>query len=114
MGDLAALTPDRCGAFKTPGGGGLSKQEARRRSNNAGQMFRFVHEMNSGHLVAYPSKRDRQVSDSAAHEKALSHSTPPKNPITRICAQWLCTVPRTKFSQGALYAKIGSALAFIS
>ena len=29
-------------------------------SNNAGQLFRFVHEMKSGDLVIYRSKRDRQ------------------------------------------------------
>jgi restriction system protein len=28
---------------------------------NAGQLFRFVHEMKSGDVVAYTSRRDRQI-----------------------------------------------------
>lgn len=79
--------------------------------NNAGQLFRFVHEMAVGDVAVYPSKRDRQVHlgrvegpyrYDSSHETAYPHLRPVK---------WLRALPRTHFSQGALY-EIGSAMSF--
>lgn len=76
---------------------------------SAGQLYRFVHEMKTGDLVAYPSKRERQihigrVSGDYFHDEDGSPGYPHRRPVT-----WMKTVPRTFFSQGALY-EIGSAL----
>ena len=76
---------------------------------SAGQLFRFAHEMKTGDLVAYPSKRERQIhigrvnSDYFYEEDAVS-GYPHRRSVS-----WIKSVPRTYFSQGALY-EIGSAL----
>ena len=76
---------------------------------NAGQLFRFVHEMKRGDFVAYPSKRDRQihlgrVEGDYRYDPASESSYPHQHPV-----KWLRDVPRTRFSQGALY-EIGAAM----
>src|SRR2546426_5555602 len=60
MADLAALKPDR-DAFKTRLVEVYPEKKPGAIPNNAGQLFRFVHEMKPGDIIVYPSKRDRQV-----------------------------------------------------
>lgn len=107
VGDLSSLLPDQ-EAFKArvadayPERGGAIPVWA-------GVLRRFVHEMQQGDFVVYPSKRDRQVHigrvdgpyrhDPSAHSH-YANSRPVK---------WLRAVPRTDFTQGALY-EIGSAV----
>jgi len=75
----------------------------------AGVVFRFLHEMKKGDLVVVPAKRDRQIyigkivgdyeyvpGDAAGH-------------VNQRKVEWLKHLPRTAFSQGALY-EIGSAV----
>src|SRR4051794_25541024 len=59
MGDLAGLK-DR-DAFKAKHSGTYAGAKPGAVANQAGQLFRFVHEMKPGDVVAYPSKRDRQI-----------------------------------------------------
>lgn len=74
----------------------------------AGQLFRFVHEVQKGDLVAYPSKMDRKIHIGEI-EGDYTHATrKAKYPHLRT-VKWLKSLPRTKFSQGALY-EIGSAM----
>ena len=77
--------------------------------NNAGQLFRFVVEMKVGDLVVYPSKHDRQV-HLGRIEGGYQYNpkTEPRFPHQR-AVKWLREVPRTHFTQGALY-EIGSAM----
>lgn len=75
----------------------------------SGVSYRFVHEMKPGDLVVYPSKSDRQVNigriaGDYVHDVSQEPSYPQRRSVT-----WLKSVPRTRFSQGALY-EIGSAL----
>lgn len=75
----------------------------------AGQLFRFVHEMKIGDIVAYSSKQDRtihigRVSGPAVYDPAVHPRYTTQRPV-----EWLRALPRTTFSQGALY-EIGSAL----
>ena len=60
MGDLSALKPDR-DAFKARVASVYPEAKPGAIPNNAGQLFRFVHEMKLGDFVVYPSKRDRQI-----------------------------------------------------
>src|SRR6266540_1151725 len=78
---------------------------------NAGQLFRFVHELKVGDIIVYPSKHDRQIyigrteggyRYDPSYEKGYPHLRPVK---------WLKSLPRTDFTQGALY-EIGSAMSF--
>jgi restriction system protein len=79
--------------------------------NYAGQLLRFVHEMQVGDLVLYPSKRDRmvhfgRVTGGYIYDSHSSPHYPNRRPV-----QWLKAVPRTQFNQGALY-ELGSAMSF--
>jgi len=76
---------------------------------HAGQLYRFISEIQVGDLVAYPSKIDRQihigrVTGSHRYDPALDADYPNIRKV-----EWLGKFPRTRFSQGALY-EIGSAL----
>ena len=79
--------------------------------NNAGQLFRFKHEMKVGDYAIYPSKRDRlvhigRVTGEYRYDPQFSSGYPHVREVN-----WLHHVPRTSFNQGALYA-IGSAMSF--
>ena len=78
----------------------------------AGMLYRFCHEVQSGDYVVYPSKSDRMINIGEitgdyefvpdAHEYVQQRNV-----------KWLKHIPRTFFSQGALY-EIGSALSFFA
>jgi restriction system protein len=76
---------------------------------SAGQPFRFVHEMKVGDLVVFPSKVDRKVhlgrvTGGYAYSPAAEPEYPNRRPV-----EWLKSLPRTAFTQGALY-EVGSAM----
>lgn len=77
--------------------------------NYAGQLFRFAQEIKPGDWVVYPSKADRMV---YLGEVTGAYRYDPKTdfgyPNVR-SVKWLKSLPRTHFSQGALY-EIGSAM----
>jgi restriction system protein len=106
--DLSKLPPTR-EAFKKYYSEGYPDASGGTIPTSAGQLFRFVNEMKSGDLVAYPSKRERaihigRVTGDYFFEIAEMPGYPHRRPV-----EWLKIVPRTQFSQGALY-EIGSAL----
>ncbi len=108
MGDLAALRPER-DAFKARVAEVYPEKKPGAIPNNAGQLFRFVHEMKPGDIVVYPSKRDRQVHlGQVEGGYTYDPKTEPGYPNVR-AVKWLQSAPRTQFSQGALY-EIGSAM----
>jgi restriction system protein len=108
MGDLASLKHDR-EAFKARVAEVYPEKKPGAIPNNAGQLFRFVHEIKIGDIVVYPSKRDREVHLGRVEgHYTYDPKTEPGYPHVR-AVKWLRNVPRTKFSQGALY-EIGSAM----
>lgn len=110
IGDLSKIAPDR-EAFKLAVAKSYPDAKPGAMPNNAGQLYRFVHEMKVGDLIAYPSKRDRQI-HLGQIEGNYKYDTEiePRYPHIRE-VKWLREVPRTHFSQGALY-EIGSAMSF--
>jgi len=75
----------------------------------AGMMYRFLHEMQIGDIVVYPSKQDRQVhigkiKGNYEYKPGVEKSYPNMRAV-----EWIKHTPRTSLSQGALY-EIGSAL----
>lgn len=70
-----------------------------------GQLYRFVHEIQVNDIVAYPSKATRTIH---LGKVTGSYTMVPGPYSHRRSVQWLQEVPRTNFSQGALY-EIGSA-----
>lgn len=77
---------------------------------SAGQLFRFAHELKPGDLVVYPSKSDRMVNIGRVEGPYRYDTTVTGYPHVRP-VKWIKTVPRTHFTQGALY-EIGAALSF--
>jgi restriction system protein len=108
MGNLGALEPNR-DAFKVKVAAVYPDYKPGAIPNNAGQLYRFVHEMKPGDIVVYPSKRDRLVhlgiiEGNYRYEPKRNAGYPNNRSV-----KWKHHIPRTKFSQGALY-EIGSAL----
>ncbi|RCX32803.1 restriction endonuclease [Thioalbus denitrificans] len=108
LGDLSGIAPDR-EAFKARVAEVFPDKKPGAIPSIAGQTFRFAHEMKPGDLVVYPSKQDRKVHigriEGGYHfDSKLEPSYPHMRP-----AKWLRAVPRSKFTQGALY-EIGSAM----
>lgn len=108
VGDLSSLKPDR-DSFKARVATTYPGHKPGAIPVDAGQLYRFVHEMQPGDLVAYPSKTDRhiyigQVTGPYSYDAALSPTYPNRRPV-----KWLRDVPRTTFTQGALY-EIGSSM----
>jgi restriction system protein len=106
--DLSKLEASR-EAFKVAVAGAYPDIKPRAIPNNAGQLFRFAHEMKLGDLVIYPSKRDRQIHiGKLTGEYSYNPILEPGYPHLR-AVNWLKALPRTVFTQGALY-EIGSAM----
>jgi restriction system protein len=75
----------------------------------SGQPYRFVYEMKEGDFVLYPSKKDRhihigRVEGPYQYNPGLETGYPNQRAV-----KWLKAMPRTSFTQGALY-EIGSAM----
>jgi restriction system protein len=108
MGDLTPLQPNRetfraklITAYPDTKPGAVPVE--------AGQLFRFVHEMRVGDYVAYPSKHERQIHiGQVTGEYQYNLRPEPGYPHQR-SVKWLRSFPRTRFTQGALY-EIGSAM----
>ena len=108
LGDPGLLPADR-EAFKAKVAETYPEMKPGAIPVSAGQLFRFTHEIKPGDFVVYPSKRDKQihlgrVEGEHRHDPAKEPGYPNQRAVT-----WLQHIPRTKFSQGALY-EIGSAL----
>ena len=108
LGDLSGIPPNR-EAFKSAVAQAFPEDKPGAIPNYAGQLFRFAHEMRKGDIVAYPSKRDRQVHlgriiGDYRYDPSIEEGYPNLRPV-----QWVRAVPRTHFTQGALY-EIGSAM----
>jgi len=108
VGDLGIIKPDR-EAFKAKVVATYPGKKEGAIPNNAGQLYRFVHEMKEGDFVIYPSKADRsihlgKVKGPYQFAPAIDPGYPNLRPV-----EWLKKVPRTALSQGALY-ETGSAM----
>jgi restriction system protein len=78
---------------------------------SAGQLFRFIFEMKVGDIIAYPSQRDKllhigRIDGDYRYNPSADENYPNQRAVT-----WLKEIPRTIFSQAALF-EIGSAMSF--
>lgn len=108
MGDLSKLSADRQG-FKTKLAQCYPNKKPGAIPVDAGQLYRFVYEMKPGDIVAYPSKRDRQIHIGKVTGTYKYDSEIESGYTNLRKVEWLKTMPRTSFTQGALY-EIGSAM----
>jgi restriction system protein len=77
----------------------------------AGQLFRFMHEMKIGDLVLYSSNFDRKVHFAKVTGNYTHHTDKGTTYPHRRAVKWIKDVPRTHFTQGALY-EMGAAMSF--
>lgn len=107
--DLRNIKPPTREGFKEEIAKCYPDSNSRSVGNNAGQLFRFIYEIKTGDIVIYPSKKDRkihigEVTGAYEYNNKLEPGYPHIRPV-----KWLCSYPRTHFTQGALY-EIGSAM----
>lgn len=108
MGDLSKLHADR-DAFKQRYLEAYPNAKKGGIATVSGIPFRFLHEMQVGDLVAYPSKQDKHIHIGRIAGDYRYEPTGEKEYPHRRKVKWLKDVPRLDFTQGALY-EIGSAL----
>lgn len=106
--DLSKLKDNR-EAFKDAVAKAYPDKKPNSIPNNAGQLFRFIHEMKVNDLVIYPSKRKREVHIGKITGEYSYDQTYEKTYPHRRAVKWLKSFQRTNFTQGALY-EIGSAM----
>jgi len=68
----------------------------------AGMLLRFVHVMQAGDIVVYPSKHDRMVNIGRVTGDTSYEAEDPDGYPNRRAVEWLDHFPRTEFSQSAL------------
>jgi restriction system protein len=109
MGDISKINPDR-ESFKQKMLECYPTAKPMVIAINAGELYRFIHEIKSGDIVVYPSKHDKhvhigEITGPYKYDKKISNTYPHIRPVN-----WRNKFPRTHFSQGALY-EIGSLIA---
>ncbi|MBE6029202.1 MAG: restriction endonuclease [Clostridiales bacterium] len=80
-------------------------------STSAGMLYRFRHEIQPNDYVVFPSKVDRKINIGVVEGDYYYEED--GEYVHRRNVKWLKHLPRTFFSQGALY-EVGSALSFFS
>lgn len=81
-------------------------------ANSAGMLYRFVHEMQIGDYIVFPSKIDRKI-NLGVIEGGYYYDSSAVEYTHQRKVKWLKHLQRTVFSQGALY-EVGSALTLFS
>lgn len=81
-------------------------------ATGAGMLLRFLYEVQIGDYVIFPSKIDRKINIGTI-ESDYYYEDADGEYVQRRKVKWLKHLPRTYFSQGALY-EVGSALSFFS
>lgn len=79
-------------------------------ANSAGMLYRFAHEAQMGDYVVFPSKSDRMINIGVIEGDYFYVATAHEY-VQQRKVKWIKHLPRTSFSQGALY-EIGSAMSF--
>lgn len=111
MGDLSSL-PDTREAFKQRYAETYPEATKGSVANGAGMLYRFVHEVQIGDYIVYPSKPDRKINLGVV-ESEYFYCPDAAEYVQQRKVKWLKHIPRTAFSQGALH-EIGSAMSFFS
>lgn len=109
MGDLSKLPNDR-DAFKDRHREVYPEAKRGNTPVAAGMLIRFAYEVAIGDYVVYPSKSDRKINIGVIEGEY--HYVPDRDEYRhQRKVKWLKHLPRTAFSQGALY-ETGSVLSF--
>ena len=79
---------------------------------SVGMLYRFCHEIQKGDYVVYPSKSDRMINIGQVTGD-YEYVADAHEYVQQRAVKWLKHIPRTYFSQGALY-EIGSAMSLFA
>lgn len=107
FGDLSKVTATR-EAFKEHYAKVYPNDKLGAIPTSAGMLYRFIHEINIGDYVIFPSRIDRMVNIGIV-EGEYTYVDSEKEYVQQRKVKWLKHLPRTSFTQGALY-EIGSAM----
>lgn len=107
FGDLSKVTATR-EAFKERYAQIYPNDKPEAIPTSAGMLYRFIHEIKIGDYVVFPSKVDRMVNIGVV-EGEYTYVDSEKEYVQQRKVKWLKHLPRTSFTQGALY-EIGSAM----
>lgn len=111
MGDLSVIEPNR-DAFKKKYAETYVDAKKGSIATGAGMLFRFLHEVKVEDYVVFPSKINREVN--IGQITGDYKYVPEENEyVQQRSVKWLKHLPRTMFSQGALY-EIGAAMSFFT
>jgi restriction system protein len=107
MGDIGKLEDNR-EVFKERYSETYHDDLKKRIAINAGQLYRFVYGMGVGDYVIYTSKNTREIFIGVVEGDYCYNPSAPEY-VHQRKIKWVKQLPRTSFSQGALY-EIGSAM----
>lgn len=115
LGDLSQISPDR-EAFRAKMEGCYPDKSKQSIATMNGQVYRFAVEMQIGDYVVFPSGSDRKINIGVVegnyyYEPDLKDTI--YDYVNRRKVKWLKHIPRTAFSQGALY-EAGSAMSLFT
>ena len=108
-GDLSRIEPTR-EAYKNEYIRAYPNAKKGSVATGAGMLYRFSCEMQKGDYIVFPSKIDRKINIGIVESDYFHDNAAAMYPNRRK-VKWLKHLPRTAFSQGALY-EVGSALSF--
>lgn len=111
MGDLSQIPSDR-EDFKEKYAEMYPNAKKGNIANGAGMLYRFVHEAEIGDYIVFPSKIDRKINIGVV-ESGYEYHPKAGEYVQQRKVKWLKHIPRTSFSQGALY-EVGSAMSFFT
>lgn len=111
MGDLSLIQADR-DSFKEKYAETYPNAKKGSVATGAGMLYRFAHEVEIGDYVVFPSKIDRQINIGVI-EGGYEYHPEAAEYVHQRKVKWLKHLPRTSFSQGALY-EVGSAMSFFT
>jgi len=108
LGDVSKIPANRQ-AFKEAYAKAIPTSKAGTIRVSAGQVFRFVHEMQIGDIVVYPSRDDRMIHIGRVTGPYVYVADADNEYPNRRAIEWLSHINRDEFSQTALW-EIGSAM----
>lgn len=111
IGDLSKIAADR-DAFKKKYMNTYPDDKKMKVATSAGMLYRFVHEVQIGDYIVFPSKVNREINIGTV-EGDYIYDPDAERYVQQRKVKWLKHFPRTAFSQGALY-EVGSAMTFFS
>ena len=79
---------------------------------SSGMLYRFIHEVQIGDYVVFPSKSNRMINIGTV-EGEYQYVDSAQQYVQQRDVKWVKHIPRTAFSQGALY-EVGSAMSLFA